>query len=158
MSFWTPERIDLLKALWAEGRKTRAIGKELGCTRYAVIGRAHRLNLPGRKSPLRPASPKTEMPRVLKPGQPTLAPAFLVTQPPKGWDCPLLVAVAPPTVRPLTPPPAPAARTCQFIEGDPRGLGFCGEVAVRGSSYCAKCHARCYRPVSPSLRFQGEAA
>lgn len=49
MSFWTDDRTEKLKTLWNEGPSATEIGKKLGCTRNAVIGKAHRLNLPERK-------------------------------------------------------------------------------------------------------------
>ncbi len=38
-------------------------------------------------------------------------------------------------------------RTCQWIEGEPRDRGFCGEPVQPGSSYCPKHHAICWHPV-----------
>lgn len=49
---WTPEKIDLLTRLWSSGMPTAQIGKELGVTKNAVVGKAHRLNLPERASPI----------------------------------------------------------------------------------------------------------
>ncbi len=46
--FWTPERVETLTKLWNEGLYASDIGKTLGCTRNAVIGKANRLNLPAR--------------------------------------------------------------------------------------------------------------
>ena len=49
MSTWTPERVELLKQLWANGKSATAIELALdgsGITRNAVIGKVHRLKLP----------------------------------------------------------------------------------------------------------------
>ncbi len=41
---WTDERIDRLKAMWAEGSTASQIAEDLGgVSRNAVIGKAHRL-------------------------------------------------------------------------------------------------------------------
>jgi GcrA cell cycle regulator len=40
---------DDLRRLWAEGLSASQIGDSLGVTRNAVIGKAHRLNLPSRE-------------------------------------------------------------------------------------------------------------
>ncbi|MGH7935571.1 MAG: GcrA family cell cycle regulator [Chthoniobacterales bacterium] len=50
---WTDERTEILKKLWADGLSASQIADELGgMTRNAIIGKAHRLGLPGRaKSP-----------------------------------------------------------------------------------------------------------
>ena len=52
---WTDERIDRLKALWMQGMTASQIADELGgVSRNAVIGKAHRLGLQSRPSPVRP--------------------------------------------------------------------------------------------------------
>lgn len=48
---WTPERIALLGTLWREGMTIRTIGRTLGITHNAVVGKVHRLGLPNRVSP-----------------------------------------------------------------------------------------------------------
>lgn len=50
---WTPERIDELTRLWDEGQSASAIGKQLGISKNAVVGKAHRLKLAARPSPIR---------------------------------------------------------------------------------------------------------
>ena len=60
---WTDERIDRLKALWTKGVTASQIADELGgVSRNAVIGKAHRLGLQSRPSPVKandiPATPE----------------------------------------------------------------------------------------------------
>jgi GcrA cell cycle regulator len=56
---WTEERIDRLKAMWAEGATASQIADELGgVSRNAVIGKAHRLGLEARPSPVKPGEEK----------------------------------------------------------------------------------------------------
>jgi len=52
---WTDETIEKLKQLWAKGQSASKIAEELGAgiTRNAVIGKAHRLGLKARPSPVR---------------------------------------------------------------------------------------------------------
>ena len=51
---WTPERIEMLQSLWREGHSASAIAEKLGgISRNAVIGKAHRLLLPSRPSPIK---------------------------------------------------------------------------------------------------------
>ena len=55
---WTPERIAALMALWSEELPTSEIGRRLGITKNAVIGKVHRLGLPKRRpSPKQDAEP-----------------------------------------------------------------------------------------------------
>lgn len=56
---WTEERIDRLKAMWNEGKTASQIAEELGgVSRNAVIGKAHRLGLDARPSPVKPGEDK----------------------------------------------------------------------------------------------------
>src|SRR5262245_62052430 len=57
---WTAERVELLAVLWAEGHSASQIAAKLNggsITRSAVIGKVHRLKLPGR-APRQPAQRK----------------------------------------------------------------------------------------------------
>ncbi len=42
---WTEQAVEILEALWTEGRSAREIAGKLGVTRNAVIGKANRLGL-----------------------------------------------------------------------------------------------------------------
>src|ERR1700741_1727877 len=55
---WTDERIDHMKAMWEKGMTASQIADELGgVSRNAVIGKAHRLGLQSRPSPVKPNEP-----------------------------------------------------------------------------------------------------
>ena len=76
---WTNDRVELLKKLWGEGKTAAEIAKTLGdVTRNAVIGKAHRLKLSARVSPIQqnkkpikvaPAA-NTDKGEAKKPGRP----------------------------------------------------------------------------------------
>ncbi|WP_281432573.1 GcrA family cell cycle regulator, partial [Bartonella grahamii] len=67
---WTYERVELLKKFWSEGLSASQIATQLGgVSRNAVIGKVHRLKLPGRgktaqggaraqKTPVNQSSPR----------------------------------------------------------------------------------------------------
>jgi GcrA cell cycle regulator len=56
---WTDERIERLKAMWTNGSTASQIAEELGgVSRNAVIGKAHRLGLESRPSPVKPGEEK----------------------------------------------------------------------------------------------------
>ncbi|WP_114392007.1 GcrA family cell cycle regulator [Oleisolibacter albus] len=51
---WTDERVEKLRQLWGQGMSASEIADLLGgVTRNAVIGKAHRLGLSGRPSPIK---------------------------------------------------------------------------------------------------------
>ena len=51
-SVWDEKQLDKLKKLWDEGLPITKIGLELGVSRNAIAGKAHRLGLPKRNSPI----------------------------------------------------------------------------------------------------------
>ena len=56
---WTDERIATLKKMWEGGATASQIADELGgVSRNAVIGKAHRLGLKSRPSPVKANEPK----------------------------------------------------------------------------------------------------
>ena len=50
---WTPETIKELKRLWNKGFTTVEIGNRLGMSKNAIVGKAHRLGLESRPSPIK---------------------------------------------------------------------------------------------------------
>lgn len=64
---WTDERDALLRKLWAVRPMMSAteIAERLGTTKHSIIGKARRLKLPGRDSPIKPcAFPLLPQPRL----------------------------------------------------------------------------------------------
>ncbi len=70
---WTDERIKRLKSLWEKGLSASQIASDLGegVTRNAVIGKAHRMGLSSRPSPVKtePAAPRKAPPTKKDPGK-----------------------------------------------------------------------------------------
>jgi GcrA cell cycle regulator len=95
---WTDERIDRLKELWSNGMTASQIADELGgVSRNAVIGKAHRLGLQSRPSPVKPNEPA---PAAAKPPAAEPAPPAEAETP----DAPEAPAAAAP-VQPQAPVP-----------------------------------------------------
>ena len=146
--FWTAERDATLRRLWARPElSTRLIGEIMGPGKNAVVGRAHRLGLPGRASPIiRDASAPL---KVVVPRAPQIENARRAAMSPRAVP-------ATPAARamPLARATAALHRTCQWIEGEPAGASsrFCAAPVQRGSSYCAGHHARCWHPFRPKAR------
>ena len=68
---WTEERIERLKKMWHDGATASQIADELGgVSRNAVIGKAHRLGLEQRPSPVKPGEEKKRRSRRRPPPRP----------------------------------------------------------------------------------------
>jgi GcrA cell cycle regulator len=65
---WTDDRINKLQKLWGKGLTASQIAEKLGdgITRNAVIGKAHRLKLPSRPSPVKAEPVKKASPTPTK--------------------------------------------------------------------------------------------
>ena len=61
---WTDDKINKLQKLWGKGLTASQIAEKLGdgVTRNAVIGKAHRLKLPSRPSPVKAEPIKKALP------------------------------------------------------------------------------------------------
>ena len=49
---WPDAMIQRLRTLWDEGHSTGKIAARLGVSKNSIVGKAHRLALPGRPSPI----------------------------------------------------------------------------------------------------------
>lgn len=126
---WTDDRITLLKRLWSEGKTAAEIAKALGgVTRNAVIGKAHRLKLSNRVSPIQQNNKKS-------------APISAKIQP---QPIERKIQKAPvQDNRKRIPLVDLKASECRWPIGDPReeNFGFCGHTQIAGLPYCAE-HAK----------------
>ncbi len=73
---WDDETIRVLRDLWAQGLSTAEIGRRLSVSKNAIVGKAHRLELDARPSPIRRDSkPAAERPPAIpRTAGPTLPP------------------------------------------------------------------------------------
>jgi hypothetical protein len=149
-SFWTSDRIEILRRLHADGLSASEIGQQLGCTRNAVIGKFHRLQLTGtrpasvRRKNCRKAAQHGAAMRRMRAGRPPQRPKVEPIKEPA------------PKRKPVTIVPGAGAPVCFDCLGDgdckavvsahgertmycghTRGLNWKGER----SSYCATHHA-----------------
>ncbi len=166
---WNEDAIAKLRVLWNEGHSTAAIGRRLGVSKNAVVGKAHRLSLPPRPSPIRRdaiarpaaarrsvgstlpplvnAEPRTE--RVAAPRQPVAPRPEPVRAAPELRTEPRPEAMPEPTIRVV--PSSESARTgrnvdCCWPLGDPgtRNFRFCDDSALPGRPYCGTHAALAY--------------
>ncbi len=147
---WSEETILRLRALWAEGLSTAEIGRRMGISKNAVVGKAHRLGLPARPSPIRREGVRSgaaRAPLPKRPTGPTLPPLATASAAP-------VEAPPPPAAKPAGAParaaaPRPVARpamtggrlhVCCWPLGDPGtpSFRFCDAEAMGGKPYCAE--------------------
>ena len=174
---WTDERVEKLKKLWSEGLSASQIANQLGgVSRNAVIGKVHRLNLPGRakaggapaaaRAPKRAAAPAAATPR-----NPAFANPRAVTRPqaarPAGAemieeDFDAETAVEETSYAPVSNNNnvVPISRrlgltelterTCKWPVGDPLkdDFHFCGGEAPDTSPYCTYHQRMAYQPAA----------
>lgn len=159
---WNDETIARLRLLWAEGLSTAEIGRRMGVSKNAVVGKAHRLNLPARPSPIRRDLAQAGIPRVPAPRRvvgPTLpslsAPQTLPSLTPVSTPAVEAAPVPPPVRREPPPVMARAAPVravayrstrsiaCCWPIGEPgtKSFRFCDAEAAGGKPYCTQ-HAQ----------------
>jgi GcrA cell cycle regulator len=160
---WTDEKVKLLVQLWESGQSITQIGKALGMTRNAVVGKAHRIGLAKRASPIM---------RSEKPAQPRVATvhhghggghAASHVPAPAPRPAPVRVKdeataspaptqqgnqLTPAMLAALTPSTGPR---CKWPIGDPKtaDFDFCSHVALPGKPYCAAHCAQAYTNWNP---------
>ena len=172
---WTDERIALLKKMWKDGKSAADIAKTLakGVTRNAVIGKAHRMGLSNRPSPIK----KTDAPvakEVVKKDPPKKE--ALKKEVPKKEIKPVKKIVPPvvvsgvkhnPLVRGEIAEPRKfekeaipldggvalidlTERMCRWPIGDPRedDFTFCGHNIRAGTPYCPEHAGAAYQSSS----------
>ena len=69
---WNDENVGRLKELWDQGLPTAQIGKLLDFTKNAVVGKAHRIGLERRPSPIRRTAVKPDRKKARSPVMPKL--------------------------------------------------------------------------------------
>jgi GcrA cell cycle regulator len=104
---WTDERIEQLRSMWEKGLTASQIADELGgVSRNAVIGKAHRLGLKSRPSPVKATEKAAKPAKPAAPAAPKPAPAAATVRP----AAPAAPRPAPVSARPEPRPAAEAPR------------------------------------------------
>lgn len=141
---WSTEAIEQLRGLWAEGHSTAEIGRRMGISKNAVVGKAHRLHLPARPSPIQ----RDKVPAVIAASgsagdapRPVSAPAAAsAPRPvpvPRVAPAPAMRAAPPAVVRPFH---RNSARSCCWPIGEPGTpeFRFCTSEAFSSKPYCVE--------------------
>lgn len=169
---WTDERVEKLKKLWSEGLSASQIAAQLGggVSRNAVIGKVHRLNLPGRAksggstaSTARTPKRSTAAPRA--PSYNTARVATRTVARPAGATM-LKEEIEIDSVQEMDHKPSRhnvvvpisrrlgltelTERTCKWPIGDPlkEEFHFCGSESPENSPYCTYHAKLAYQPVA----------
>ena len=147
---WTNERVETVRALWADGKSFRQIAMALGdgVTRNAVCGKIHRLGLmgrPKREGLVAPAHPMPRAPKhrrwlVMRAQRVAPAPEIEIDTRPLVEDDAILL---PMSLRVSFADLHPGM--CKFPLGDPqtKEFRFCGAPAASGP-YCGFHHRLAY--------------
>ncbi|AHI26595.1 GcrA cell cycle regulator [Komagataeibacter xylinus] len=106
---WTEETIARLRDLWQQGLSTAEIGRQLSVTKNAVVGKAHRLGLKPRPSPIRRAAKAAPAPATEAPVAPAVAESAPVAPKPEVTAAPAATAVPAPEKAPAKAQAAPVA-------------------------------------------------
>ena len=165
---WTDERVEKLKKLWSEGLSASQIAAQLGgVSRNAVIGKVHRLSLPGRaKAGGSTATVRTPKRTTSAPRAPNYASRVATRTVARQQGATMLKeeieidAIEEVRYRPAANVVVPISRrlgltelterTCKWPVGDPLkdDLHFCGCESPDNSPYCTYHQRMAYQPVN----------
>ena len=112
---WDENKLNKLKKLWDEGLPITKIGIELGVSRNAIAGKAHRLGLPKRNSPIsKLGDPRKNQEKTSKDISHQLPLKIMLRD--VEWS----------------------RNRCCWPIGDPKlpGFSFCGTSIIPGRPYC----------------------
>ena len=114
-SVWDEAKLNKLKALWDEGLPITKIGNELGVSRNAIAGKAHRMGLPKRNSPISKSGDPRKNQKIIVEGNIKELPLKILLRDVE-WS----------------------RNRCCWPIGDPKlpGFSFCGTSIIPGRPYC----------------------
>jgi GcrA cell cycle regulator len=131
---WNDSNVSRLRELWDQGLPTAQIGKLLGFTKNAVVGKAHRIGLERRPSPIRRTAVKPDRKKARSPIIPILN--FENTKIEEVKETPQPQQSFQPTVKNLIT--NNTKRGCEWPEGHPdeTDFKFCGKERFEEKPYC----------------------
>lgn len=134
---WDDENIARLECLWREGLPTNEIARRMGVSKNAIVGKAHRLDLPSRPTP------------IIRDGRPNLSkPKDKPRRSPRQTLPPLPVHPSIPSVPKYVAPPPPKligrVSQCCYVLNDNKPWKFCDDPTLPGKTMCNEHHQRCF--------------
>ena len=132
---WDDNNVSKLKELWDQGLPTAQIGKLLGFTKNAVVGKAHRIGLERRPSPIRRTAVKPDRKKARSPIIPKLN---FELEKGTNKENNFSQVTFQPSVKNLFS--YNAKRGCEWPEGHPdeTDFKFCGKERFEDKPYCIK--------------------
>ena len=114
-SVWDEQKLNKLKKLWDEGLPITKIGIEIGVSRNAIAGKAHRMGLPKRNSPISKSGDPRKNQKTLSKNSSQQLPLKIMLREVE-WS----------------------RNRCCWPIGDPKlpGFSFCGTSIIPGRPYC----------------------
>ncbi len=145
---WTDERIAQLKAGWEGGMTASQIAEQLGeVTRNAVIGKAHRLGLESRPSPVKGGEAVAEAPATSAApvAAPSAAPTAAPAPKPAARPARGSTKIAKTTLLDLN------EKVCKWPIGHPgeTDFHFCGKPSQASFPYCTEHCLQAYQAQLP---------
>ena len=130
---WNEENVARLRELWDQGLPTAQIGKLIGFTKNAVVGKAHRIGLERRPSPIRRTAAKPDRKKARSPVMPKLN--FETSKEITNTQSKETSTFQPVVKNFFT---QPKKRGCEWPEGHPDEpeFHFCGKERFEDKPYC----------------------
>ena len=130
---WDENNVSKLRELWDQGLPTAQIGKLLGFTKNAVVGKAHRIGLERRPSPIRRTAVKPDRKKARSPIMPKLN---FEGKKDEVKENPVHQQTFQPLVKNLFT--KSVKRGCEWPEGHPdeSDFKFCGKERFEDKPYC----------------------
>jgi len=130
---WDESNVARLRELWDQGLPTAQIGKLLGFTKNAVVGKAHRIGLERRPSPIRRTAVKPDRKKARSPIVPKLNFEKVKEE---INEAPKTQTQFQPVVKNLFT--NYTKRGCEWPEGHPDefDFNFCGQERFEDKPYC----------------------
>ena len=146
---WTDDAIRKLRQLWSEGHSTAEIGRRVGISKNAVVGKAHRLDLPARPSPIRTGSTQRSPHAPRRQPVPRLADTMPLASLRGGNICTIVECRAPTAAQARRATVASrrvGSHPCCWPIGEPgtTGFRFCDDPAPLDVPYCDEHTRRAY--------------
>ena len=130
---WNDENVSRLRDLWDQGLPTAQIGKLIGFTKNAVVGKAHRIGLERRPSPIRRTAVKPDRKKARSPVMPKLN---FEDKSFEQKETRTVTTILHPTEKNLLS--NKTKRGCEWPEGHPDELDFyfCNKERFEDKPYC----------------------